>query len=74
MNYPKKESQPQEKHHNNLSFWIKYWVKLSKIGPEPKFEPSSNNTVHIYMDYLTLVNFQNPLTLICMVLLSLDLY
>ena len=22
MNYPKKESQPQEKHQNNLSFWF----------------------------------------------------
>ena len=32
MNYPKKESQPQEKCDNNLSFWIKYWIKLSKIG------------------------------------------
>ena len=35
MNYPKKESQTQEKCHNNLSFWIKYWNKLSKIGSEP---------------------------------------
>ena len=75
MNNPKKESQPQEKHHNNLSFCIKYWIKLSKIGSEPKFQPSFNNTVHIwYMDYYTLAHFQNPLTLICVVLLSLYLY
>ena len=69
MNYPKKESETQEKCHNNLSFWIKYWIKLSKIGSEPKFQPSSNNSVHINMDYYTLALFQNPLTLICMVLL-----
>ena len=74
INYPKKESQPKEKCHNNLSFWIKYWIKLSKIGSKPKFQPSSNNTVHTYMDYYTLTHFQNPLTLICMVLLSLYLY
>ena len=75
MNYPKKESQPQEKHHNNLSFCIKYWIKLLKIGSEPKFQPSSNNTVHIWnMDYYTLACFQIPLTLIFMVLLSLYLY
>ena len=70
MNHLKKESHPQEKHHNNLSFCIKYWIKLSKISSKPKFQPSSNNTVHIwYMDYYTLAHFQNPSTLICMVLL-----
>ena len=49
----KKRVPTPEKCHNNLSFWIKYWIKLSKIGSEPKFQPSSKNTVHIYMDYYT---------------------
>ena len=61
MNYLKKESQQPVILDQILD-------QIIKNGSEPEFQPSSNNTVYIYMDYYTLACFKNPLTLICIVL------